>query len=146
MTTFRGTRETRTSLLLYSKRNLSRSKKSQFHFAFKVPRFYSYECQDNNTFAQHWPSVPTQKKEDFILTYTRRRVHNTHERYDTSRQDIPSAPGLLPLSKITKTQRYEQKCLLRYRGFDQNVSVVENGADYFAQQTARIKTISEIQF
>ena len=86
-----------------------------FYFASKVLRSYSYECQDNNTFAQHWPSVPTQKKEDFILTYTHRRVHNTHERYDTSRQDIPSAPGLLPLSKIlTKTYRLNVQYLLQY--------------------------------
>lgn len=34
-------------------------------------RFYADECQDNNNFAQHWPfSPPTQKKKDFILTYT----------------------------------------------------------------------------
>lgn len=103
-----------------------------FYFASKVLRSYSYECQDNNTFAQHWPSVPTQKKEDFILTYTHRRVHNTHERYDTSRQDIPSAPGLLPLSKITKTYRSNEQYLLQYRGYDQTISAVKSGADYFA--------------
>lgn len=88
------------SPFLHSKGNLSRTEKIQFSISLSrspdsVPTSVRTITPLPSTGLQ---SRRRRKRILYSRTHTC-RVHNTHERYDTSRQDIPSAPGLLPRSK-----------------------------------------------